>query len=130
MVMLVAMGGNVNQKTRSGETLMFLSAWYGTADILRLVIDSGGSVNEPDDDGNTPLLSIISNYDDALARLRVLLSCPELHLNAKCGGKTVGEWAEDRSPSIAWIIAEEHHKRVRWSALRSVWIAATVLSYI
>jgi ankyrin repeat protein len=113
VVALLAAGADANVTNRHGVT----SAWWGainsTADILQLLLDGGGSVNEPRNDGCTPLIALVkNNYGDAAARLQVLLAYPELDLDAKYRGRTAEEWAVDRGHSqLAVAIAEERARR-------------------
>ena len=91
VVALLAAGADANMKDCNGWTCVWWCAFWGTADILQLLIDGGGSVNEPDNDGCTPLLVLVANNNgDAAARLGVMLARPELNLDAKYGGKTSG----------------------------------------
>jgi hypothetical protein len=126
VVALVAAGADANVKNSCGDTSIWMGAFGGTADILQLVIDGGGCVNEPDNYGQTPLIGLVRYYrGDVAARLQVLLRCPELDLDTKYDGKTAEEWAVRRGhPELAAAIAEERRRRMRWSALRSTWIAA------
>jgi hypothetical protein len=129
-VALLAAGGDTNAKDKDAATPTWCAAGYSNADILRLLIDGGGSVNEPNIYGRTPLIALIW-YDigDVAARLGVLLACPELDLDAKQYGKMPEEWAVNRNHSrLALAIAEERRKRVRWSAVRCAWIAGTMLA--
>jgi hypothetical protein len=130
VVALLAAGADANVKDDYGWTLVWWGAYYSTADILQLVIDGGGSVNEPKNDGETPLIELVmTNYDDAAARLGVLLACPELDLDATYQCKTAEQWAvREGYPELAAAIAEERHRRVRWSVLRAAWIGATARS--
>jgi hypothetical protein len=94
-------------------------------DILQLLINGGGSVNKSS--SYTPLVALVRwNNGDAAARLQVLLADPDLDLDAKYGWKTAEEWAEFGGCSVlAVAIAEERSKRERWSVLRAAWITAT-----
>ncbi len=132
VVALLATGADANLTNNCGKTPIFEGAAYSTADILQLLIDAGGGVNEPRNDGCTPLIALIRyNVDGAAARLEVLLACPDLNLDATYYGKTAEEWAVDRGYSqLAVAIAEERRRRIRWSALRAAWITATVPSTV
>jgi ankyrin repeat protein len=127
VVALVAAGADANVTNLFGKTPMWWGAAYSTADILQLLINSGGSVNEPDNYGQTPLIALVRyNCNDAPARLQVLLARPELDLDAKYDGRTAEEWAVRRGhPEFAAAIADERRRRVRWSIVRCAWIAAT-----
>ncbi len=126
IIALLAAGADANIKNDIGETSVWLSAVGSFADILQLVIDGGGSVNKPDNYGQTPLIEFVSSVrGDAANRLEVLFACPELELDAKRHGKTAEEWAVIKGhPGAATLIAEERRRRMRWSALRLTWIAA------
>jgi hypothetical protein len=126
VVALLAAGADANVKNLFDQTSMWRGAVYSTADILQLLIDSGGSVNEPDI-CQTPLIAVVlSNKGDAAVRLKMLLACPELDLDAKYEGKTAEEWAVSNGhPELAAAIAEERVRRVRWSAARCAWVSAT-----
>jgi hypothetical protein len=94
-------------------------------DILQLLINGGGSVNKSP--SYTPLVALVRwNNGDAAARLQVLLADPDLDLDAKYGWKTAEDWAVSEGyPELAAAIAEERARRERWSVLRAAWIAAT-----
>ena len=126
VVALMAAGADANVKKIYGHTSVLLGAAHSTVDILQLLIDGGGSVNEPRNDGCTPLIALILwNKGDAAARLEVLLTCPELDLDAEYEGKTAEQWAVDMGHlELAAVIAQER----RWSALRASWVAATSAS--
>jgi hypothetical protein len=127
VVALLAAGANPDVTDDYGRTSVWVGATYSTADIPQLLIDGGGSVNEPDNVGRTPLIAVArSNNGDAAARLQVLLACPELDLDAEYAGKTAEEWAVHCGHTqLAVVIAEERARRERWSALRAAWVAAT-----
>jgi ankyrin repeat protein len=127
VVALMAAGADTNVKNKSGQTSVWMGAAFSTADILQLLMDGGGSVNEPNRFGLTPLIALVRwSSGDAAARLRVLLVCPELDLDAEYNRKTAEEWATDTGRSeLAVMIVEERARRERWSALRASWVAAT-----
>jgi hypothetical protein len=129
IVALLAAGADPNVKGDGGGTSVLWGAAFSTADILQLLMDGGGSVNEPDDSGWTPLIALVRcNAVHAAARLQVLLACIELDLDAEYEGKTAEGWAVHRRHfKFAAAIAEERARRERWSALRVAWIAVTVL---
>ena len=130
VVALLAAGANPNVKNDDGVTSAWWGAYYSTMDILQLLIDGGGSVNEPSNLGLTPLITLTkNNFGNAAARLQVLLRCPELDLDAIYDGKMAQEWAVRRGhPELAAVIAEERRRRERWSTVRCAWVAATVCS--
>jgi ankyrin repeat protein len=128
VIALLEAGADPNVKNFFGKTSVWAGAYDSTADILQLLIDGGGSVNEPANFLRlTPLIALArNNCGDALARLQILLACPELNLEVICGGKTAEEWAVMRGhPELAVAIADERRRRVRWSTVRCSWIAAT-----
>ena len=129
-VALLAVGADANAKNSIGESSVWQAAISSIADIVQLLIHGGGSVNEPDEYGNTPLIALARNsFGNAAARLQVLLRCPELDLNTKYDGKTAEEWAVRRGhPELAAAIAEERRKRVRWSTVRCTWASAIARS--
>jgi ankyrin repeat protein len=124
VVALLAAGADASKKNLSGETSIWEGAAYSTAHILQLLIDGGGSVNEPDNFGQTPLIALVRyNFGDAAARLQVLLACIELDLHATYDGKTAEEWAVHMGYSdLAVAIAEG----ARWVGLRAAWIGVAV----
>jgi ankyrin repeat protein len=126
VVALLAAGADANVKDKRGRTSAWRGALQSTADILQLLIDGGGSVNEPDNFGQTPLIALVrNNCGDAAARLQVLLACPELDLDATYYDKTPEEWATKLGyMELAAAIAQERRRRMRWNGLRSTWIAA------
>jgi ankyrin repeat protein len=128
---LLEAGADVNVKGERGRTPVYC-ATLSTGYILRLLIDSGGSVNEPDNDGITPLIAIVRrrcpDRGDVEDRLRALLACSDLDLNLKHEGKVAEQWATERGHAdYAMLIANEQTRR-RWVGLRSVWVAATATS--
>ncbi len=127
VVALLATNADANANDKYAATSVLWGAAYSTADILQLLIDGGGDVNEVSKFGDTPLIALaMDNCGDAAARLQVLLACPELDLDARSDGKTAEAWAVDRGHSqLAAAIAEERLKRVQWSAVRCAWVAAT-----
>jgi ankyrin repeat protein len=132
MVMqLMAACADANVKNNKGEISVWLGALYSTANILQLLIDGGGSVNEADNFGMTPLIALAwYNCGDVAARLQVLLACPDLDFDAACEGKTAEEWAvtpvRSAHSELAVVIARERARRERWANLRTAWIAAIV----
>jgi ankyrin repeat protein len=127
VVALLAAGADANVKNNIGATAVLLCVVINTADILQLLIYGGGSVNEPDEYGNTPLIGLaMMNSGNAPVRLQVLLARPELDLDAKYDGRTAEEWAVRMAHfKLAVTIAEECGRRVRWSAMRCAWVSAT-----
>jgi ankyrin repeat protein len=127
VVALLAVGADVNAKNNFGESSVWACA-IRSAEILQLLIDGGGSVNDATDFGDTPLIALVThNVGDEAARLKVLLACPDLDLDAEYNSKTAEEWATDTSRSeLAVAIAEERAGRERWGGLRAAWIAATI----
>jgi hypothetical protein len=132
VVALLADGVDANVKNNVGATSVRLGAANSSADILQLLVDSGGSVNEPTSCGGRPLIALAKyNRGDTAARLQVLLACPELDLDAACQGKMAEMWAVTRGhPELAAAIAEERVRRKRWSALRLMWIAAVAATTV
>jgi hypothetical protein len=139
VVALLAVGADANIKNKYGETSVKWGASFGTANILQLLIDGGGCVNEPDIYGRTPLIEVVRWHGrEAAARLQVLLACPESDLDAKHDGLTAEECAMACvRPEVAFVIAQERARRERWnalrerwSALRAAWIGATIASTV
>jgi ankyrin repeat protein len=132
VVALLAAGADPNVSNTNGVTSVWCAAMDSTADILQLVIDGGGNANKPCNNGQTPLIALVRyNKGDAAVRLKVLLACPDLDLDAQFLGKTAEEWAAYMSHvELASAIAEEQAKRERWSALRASWIVATIASTV
>jgi ankyrin repeat protein len=127
VVTLLAAGADANVKHIYGRTSLSYSAICSTPNILQLLIDSGGSVNEADDDGETPLIALMYHIGDAAGRLRVLLARPELELDVTFKGKTAEQWAQENGhQDLAQAIAAERARRARWNGLRFAWIAANV----
>jgi ankyrin repeat protein len=128
VVALLAEGADANVKDNIGRTSMWSGAACSTAVILQLLIDGGGSVNESDNYGQTPLIALVRfNKGDAAERLQVLLAYFELELDAAYKGMTAEEWAVGMHRlQLASVISQERDRRKRWSALRFTWIAATI----
>lgn len=107
---LLAAGADPNVKDYNGGwSAVFYAAWGSTSDILQLLINSKGSVNQLNDLGQSPLIGVVKlSVGDAAARLRVLLSCSELDLDTTYEGKTAEEWATHRGyHEFAAAIADE-----------------------
>jgi ankyrin repeat protein len=132
VVALLAAGADANVKNLDGETSVWVGAYDSTADILQLLINGGGSVNEVTNFGDTPLMAIMKyNRGEVAARLQILLASLELDLDARSDGKTAEEWAVSEGyPELAAAIAEERARRERWSVLRAAWIGATATSVV
>jgi ankyrin repeat protein len=130
VVALLAAGADANAKDNDAATLALWGAAFSTADILQLVIDAGGSVNEQDTYGQTPLIALVmDNYGDVAARLQVLLACTELDLDATYQDMTAEEWAiMEGHVELEKAISEERARRERWSALRDAWIATVCVT--
>jgi hypothetical protein len=92
---LLKAGADASIKDDAGRTPVLWAAKFGTLETLRLLIEWGGSVNQADNGGTTPLVAVArwQLTDDAAAKLDVLLARPELDLDAKCEGKTAEQWA-------------------------------------
>jgi hypothetical protein len=114
VVALLAAGADASIAGNFGDTpVLWATPVAGTADILQLLIDGGGSVNKAADDGETPMISLVRFHDgkDAAAALGVMLACGDLDLDAKYEGKTAQQWARYRARfTIGAAIAAE----VRW----------------
>jgi ankyrin repeat protein len=125
---LSAAGADASAKNPFGETSVRLCAADGTADLLQVLIESGGNVNEPRHNGETPLMALVLwNTGDIAALLDVLLARADLDLDATCEGKTAEQWAEETGyQDLAQAIAAERARRARWGGFRSTCIAATV----
>jgi hypothetical protein len=105
---LLAAGADPNFKNANGETAVWWATCYGTAESLQLVIDCGGSVNEADNSGRTPIAALLTAFRSDVsvtATLSVLLSCPALDLDATYNGKPVEQSARNPHHAAA-IIAE------------------------
>jgi ankyrin repeat protein len=135
VVALLEAGADANARDNCGWTPVW-SAWcaWSASSIcgtLQLLIDAGGSVNNPVSggvSGPTLLISLMKGtYGDAAARLQMLLACSELDLDARFFGKTAEQWAvEGGDIGAAAAIGEEQERRKRWSVFRATWITATV----
>jgi hypothetical protein len=89
-VALLAVGANPNVKDTHGRTSLWWGAYHSSANILQLLIDGGGSVNEADNFGMTPLIALVMYRS---AKVQVLFACPELDLDAVYNGMTAKQWA-------------------------------------
>ena len=115
---LLAAGADANVKDIDGATPVWVGGYSSTVAILQLLIDAGGSVNEANHDGQTPLIALVrNNVGDAAARLGVLLARPNLDLDARFEGKTAEEWAMERGHGAlgAAIAAEVCPKSCSWA---------------
>jgi ankyrin repeat protein len=122
---LLAVGANPNAKCSTGTTPVWWRAFAGSPRQLQQLLDAGGSVNEPDNNGSTPLIALVrGNLNNAAARMDVLFACHELELNATYFQYTAEEWAMTKGyPKLAVAIAGEKARRMRWGAVRLVWVA-------
>ena len=68
-------GGNINLHDAQGNTLLM---YYIPIYLIRYLIDQGASVDEPNNNGSTPLLIAIKRYEDHRAQL--LKAQPPLHI--------------------------------------------------
>ena len=104
---LLAAGVDTNLKDINGHTLVWLGAFEGTAGILQLLLDGGGSVNGADYIGQTPVIALVLiNFGDAAGRLDALLAHPELNLDLRCEDMIAEEWAiKKRRHELAAAIA-------------------------
>jgi ankyrin repeat protein len=129
-IALLAAGADANMKDIHGRTSVYWGAYSSTTDILQLLLDGGGSANEPSNIGETPLMMLARhNVGDAAARLDMLLARPELDLDATFAGKTADDWALQiglRTAAIA--IATERVIRDRWNVFRATWVALAAAS--
>ena len=117
VVALLAAGGDANIQDNNGWTSVYQGAYNCTADILQLLIDGGGNVKIPNKHGETPLIALVRwNSGDAAARLGVLLSRPEIILDAKYVGKTAEQWAvaKGRASLAEAIVAEVGLQMTLW----------------
>ncbi len=101
---LLNVGVNPNIKNIAGETAVWHAAHSNSARMLRLLVQGGGNVNEPNSDGITPLIALVlwgflalqrddDVAGDAHARLQILLAHPDLDISATFEGKTAHQWA-------------------------------------
>jgi hypothetical protein len=129
VVALLAVGADPNAEIM--RAIVWWAASDSTADILQLLINSGGSINgEKTEDDETPLIALVRHiHGDAAARLEMLLAQPELDLDVKYYGRTAERWAmHKRHAELAAAIATERRRRMRYGVLRSAWIAAIAFS--
>jgi ankyrin repeat protein len=131
VVALMAAGADANVKEpKVGGTSVWWCAPQDIANILQLLIDGGGSANEANNYGQTPLIALVTCNDiDAAARLEILLACPELDLDVIHRGMTAKQFAVALGYcQLAVAIANEQARRERWSVFRVAWMAATVMA--
>jgi ankyrin repeat protein len=70
---LLRLGGNANQRARSGRTLLHAVAWRAQAEMVHILAKSGGAdINAYDDEGQTPGSFAVKAND--LSTLRVVKS--------------------------------------------------------
>jgi hypothetical protein len=122
---LLAVGAGANVKAWDGCTPIW-SAVYASANMLEMLIEGGGSVNETDNIGEAPLIAVMKSMNSsARACLDLLLARPELDLTTNHSEMTAVTWAaqEGRQDFVA-AIADEQKKRVRWTAIRAAWVVA------
>jgi len=62
---------NQNHHTHDSETLLCLASYYGLSDMVKVLIQSGSSVNKADGYGNTPL--IMSAYGGYIKIAKMLI---------------------------------------------------------
>jgi hypothetical protein len=121
---LLAAGADADVKDKNGRTSVWWAAAWSTSCILQQLIENGGSVNEADTFGHTPLSMLLKDRrGDADIRLHILLECRDLDLDAKVFGKTAEQLCDCYNARVA--LAEARLKRSRWGDLRVAWIRAT-----
>jgi ankyrin repeat protein len=139
IVALLAAGADANTIDFVGFTPLRAAIFIERADILQLLVDSGGDVNGANDAGSVsgvidenlstqkPLIALVMEYNgDAHTRWTVLLVGPGLQLDVTWKGGTAEEWAATNDHAeLAFAICKERRKRARWATLRCAWIAAT-----
>ncbi len=111
---LLAAGADPNRVATTYGTTVGWAAAHSTADILQLLIEFGGRVNNEGDVlgalvGKTSLFAVVDSTEgDVAARLGVLLARPELDLDAMHLGMTAEEWAVAKGRAdLATAIAAE-----------------------
>jgi ankyrin repeat protein len=111
---------------RHGETPVYLTCFRGTADMLRLLIDGGGCVNQVTCASESPLIALIREFEGDEEQLSVLLAHPDIDLDAKHYAKTAWQWAMLKvwKHKLAAIISKERQKRLRWTNIRIAWIGS------
>ncbi len=122
IAVLLAVGANTNAKYEQGCTAVLRACLLFTADIVQLLINGGGSVNEVGNRGETVLYACLygCGLGDARARLGVLLARPELDMDAPYEVEIPTFVPRD----MLVATADERVARRRWSNCRLAWMAA------
>jgi ankyrin repeat protein len=68
MSFLIGKGANVNMRDSQGVTPLQLAANLGFTDGMELLVESHARVDEPNDAGETPLISAVHRHDIAMMR--------------------------------------------------------------
>ncbi|MDR2857538.1 MAG: ankyrin repeat domain-containing protein [Novosphingobium sp.] len=114
MTFLIAKGANVNARDSRGVTPLQLASGLGFVEGVDLLVSSRARVDDPDDAGETPLISAVHRHDTAM--MRILLKAgadPDRNDNS---GRSARDYAllEGRSgPLIATIDANSRPKGQR-----------------
>jgi hypothetical protein len=117
---LFSVGGDANG-------CLGLAASNSNVHTLQEIIFGGGSINETNIRGQTPLITLVqTGFNDVSARLRMLLACPELDIDAQYRRRTAERWAAriKGRGKLLEAITKERRKRMRWTQIRISWIAA------
>ena len=88
--------------------VMRTTACFGSPEILQLLIDAGGDVNEVDSDGRPLLFAAVVSGLDVEKRVGVLLAQPTLDLSVTKDGNTADQYARrNGKPSVADLVRNE-----------------------
>ena len=103
VALLLYLGADPN-----GEEVMAAGAYHSTPQILQLLLDAGGGINQKSG-GEPPIFTAIaSTTGDVEGKVRVLLAQPALDLAAAHKGKTPMQWAQACGrPALAETIDRE-----------------------
>jgi hypothetical protein len=126
---IVDAGANVTLLNRWQETAGHVAARYRNLDVLQAL--GPGCVGVTNTLGNTLLHSAVQHMGPSQETVAWLLQQPELPLFARNNdGYTALDWCHRYHVSIhaasATMIEQEMQRRVRWTVLRAVWVAAAV----
>jgi ankyrin repeat protein len=93
--LLVKAGADVNEETRSGETVLMIAAEHNLDRLVKWLVDRGADVNQADQQGNTALHHAMNaRTEPRPAILEILMKAGADPLCPNAEGKTVASLAK------------------------------------
>ena len=105
---LAKSGFNPNAKDKDGWTPLFYAAWYGTDEIVNMLIKAGADVNVQDKIGCTPL-DYAARYGTPEMVRDLLEKGADINVENKHGW-TALHWATANNPNVLKVLLEKLEK--------------------